>query len=195
MRALGLGANVLVTEIDPIKALEASMNGFRVKPLIDAAPEGDIFVTATGDISVIRKEHMEKMKDSAIIANSGHFNVEINLKELEALSKKRRTIRENLEEYTLSSGKRLYLLAEGRLVNLSAAEGHPSEVMDMSFANQALCAEYIVKTKDIPPKVYRVPKEIDERVAKLKLDSMGVKIDQLTNEQKKYLATWEMGTI
>ena len=195
MRALGLGANVIVTEIDPIKALEASMNGFRVKPLIDAAPEGDIFVTATGDISVIRKEHMEKMKDSAIIANSGHFNVEINLKELEALSKKRRTIRENLEEYTLSSGKRLYLLAEGRLVNLSAAEGHPSEVMDMSFANQALCAEYIVKTKDIPPKVYRVPKEIDERVAKLKLDSMGVKIDQLTNEQKKYLATWEMGTI
>lgn len=195
MRALGLGANVIVTEIEPIKALEASMNGFRVKPLIDAAAEGDIFVTATGDISVIRKEHMEKMKDGAIIANSGHFNVEINLKELEELSQKRRTIRENLEEYTLSSNKRLYLLAEGRLVNLSAAEGHPSEVMDMSFANQALCAEYIVKTKNIPPKVYRVPKEIDERVAKLKLDSMGVKIDELTSEQKKYLATWEMGTI
>lgn len=195
MRALGLGANVIVTEIDPIKALEATMNGFRVKPLIDATSEGDIFVTATGDINVIQKEHMEKMKDGAIIANSGHFNVEINLKELESLSQKKRTIRENLEEYTLLNGKRVYLLAEGRLVNLSAAEGHPSEVMDMSFANQALCAEYIVKTKEIPPKVYRVPKEIDERVAKLKLDSMGVKIDELTSEQKKYLATWEMGTI
>jgi adenosylhomocysteinase len=195
MRAVGLGANVIVTEIDPIKALEASMSGFRVKPLINAASEGDIFVTATGDISVIRREHMEKMKDGAIIANSGHFNVEINLKELKALSKNRRIIRQNLEEYTLKSGKRLYLLAEGRLVNLSAAEGHPSEVMDMSFANQALCSEYIAQTKDMLPKVYRVPEEIDKKVAKLKLDSMGVKIDELTSEQRKYLATWEMGTI
>jgi len=195
MRAVGLGAKVIVTEINPTKALEASMNGFRVMPLIEAAPDGDIFVTATGDISVIRKEHMEKMKDGAIIANSGHFNVEINLKELEAISKNKRTMRQNLEEFTLENGKRVYLLAEGRLVNLSAAEGHPSEVMDMSFANQSLCAEYIVKTTDMPPKVYSVPKEIDENVAKLKLEAMGVKIDELTIEQKKYLATWEMGTI
>lgn len=195
MRALGLGAKVIVTEINPIKALEASMNGFRVMPLIEAAPHGDIFVTATGDISVIRKEHMEKMKDGAIIANSGHFNVEINLKELESISKNKRTMRQNLEEYILENGKRIYLLAEGRLVNLSAAEGHPSEVMDMSFANQALCAEYIVKSTDMPPKVYGVPKEIDERVAELKLEAMGVRIDELTIEQKKYLATWEMGTI
>lgn len=195
MRAVGLGAKVIVTEINPTKALEASMNGFRVMPLIEAAPDGDIFVTATGDISVIRKEHMEKMKDGAIIANSGHFNVEINLKELDAISKNKRTMRQNLEEFTLKNGKRVYLLAEGRLVNLSAAEGHPSEVMDMSFANQALCAEHIVKSKDMPPKVYRVPKEIDEKVAELKLEAMGVKIDELTNEQKKYLATWEMGTI
>jgi adenosylhomocysteinase len=195
MRAVGLGAKVIVTEINPTKALEASMNGFRVMPLIEAAPDGDIFVTATGDISVIRKEHMEKMKDGAIIANSGHFNVEINLKELEAISKNKRTMRQNLEEFTLENGKRVYLLAEGRLVNLSAAEGHPSEVMDMSFANQSLCAEYIVKTTDMPPKVYSVPKEIDENVAELKLEAMGVKIDELTIEQKKYLATWEMGTI
>jgi adenosylhomocysteinase len=195
MRALGLGAKVIVTEINPIKALEASMNGFRVMPLIEAAPLGDIFVTATGDISVIRKEHMEKMKDGAIIANSGHFNVEINLKELASISRNKRTIRQNLEEYALENGKRIYLLAEGRLVNLSAAEGHPSEVMDMSFANQALCAEYIVKSTDMLPKVYGVPKEIDERVAELKLEAMGVRIDELTIEQKKYLATWEMGTI
>jgi adenosylhomocysteinase len=195
MRAVGLGAKVIVTEINPTKALEASMNGFRVMPLIEAAPDGDIFVTATGDISVIRKEHMEKMKDGAIIANSGHFNVEINLKELEAISKNKRTMRQNLEEFTLENGKRVYLLAEGRLVNLSAAEGHPSEVMDMSFANQSLCAEYIIKTTDMPPKVYSVPKEIDENVAELKLEAMGVKIDELTIEQKKYLATWEMGTI
>jgi len=195
MRAVGLGAKVIVTEINPTKALEASMNGFRVMPLIEAAPDEDIFVTATGEISVIRKEYMEKMKDGAIIANSGHFNVEINLKELEAISKNKRTMRQNLEEFTLENGKRVYLLAEGRLVNLSAAEGHPSEVMDMSFANQSLCAEYIVKTTDMPPKVYSVPKEIDENVAELKLEAMGVKIDELTIEQKKYLATWEMGTI
>jgi len=163
-------------------------------PLSEAAPIGDFFVTATGDINVIRKEHMEKMKDGAIIANSGHFNVEISLKDLEKLSKTKRTIRPNLEEYMLKDGRKLYLLAEGRLVNLAAAEGHPSEVMDMSFANQALNAEYIAKTSKMAPKVYPVPKNIDEKVAELKLKAMGVKIDELTPEQKKYLETWEMGT-
>ena len=194
MRAQGMGANVIVTEVKPLKALEAAMNGFRVMPMVDAAPIGDIFVTATGDISVIRKEHMQKMKDGAIIANSGHFNVEISIKDLESLSKAKRTIRPNLEEYTLEDGRKLHLLAEGRLVNLSAAEGHPSEVMDMSFANQALCAEYMAKTEKLPPKVYTVPTNIDETVAELKLKSMGVKIDELTDEQIKYLAAWEMGT-
>jgi len=194
MRAQGLGANVIITEVQPLRALEAVMNGFRVMPIIEAAPIGDIFVTATGDINVIRKEHMQKMKDGAIIANSGHFNVEISIKDLESLSKTKRTIRPNLEEYTLEDGRKIHLLAEGRLVNLSAAEGHPSEVMDMSFANQALCAEYMAKTVKLPPKVYTVPTNIDETVAELKLKSMGVKIDELTIEQKKYLATWEMGT-
>jgi adenosylhomocysteinase len=194
MRAQGMGANVIVTEVQPLKALEAAMNGFRVMPMAEAAVIGDIFVTATGDINVIRKEHMQKMKDGAIIANSGHFNVEISLKDLEALSTAKRTIRPNLEEYTLKDGRKLHLLAEGRLVNLSAAEGHPSEVMDMSFANQALCAEYMAKTAKLPPKVYTVPTDIDENVAELKLKSMGVKIDELTAEQKKYLAAWEMGT-
>ncbi|MCW4054505.1 MAG: adenosylhomocysteinase [Candidatus Bathyarchaeota archaeon] len=193
-RAQGMGANVIVTEVKPLRALEAAMSGFRVMPIAEAAPIGDIFVTATGDINVIRKEHMQKMKDGAIIANSGHFNVEISIKDLEAISTAKRTIRPNLEEYTLRDGKKLHLLAEGRLVNLSAAEGHPSEVMDMSFANQALCAEYMAKTAKLPPKVYVVPTEIDQTVAKLKLKSMGVKIDELTAEQKKYLATWEMGT-
>jgi adenosylhomocysteinase len=195
MRAQGMGANVIVTEVQPLKALEAAMNGFRVMPMAEAAVIGDIFVTATGDINVIRKEHMQKMKDGAIIANSGHFNVEISLKDLEALSTAKRTIRPNLEEYMLKDGRKLHLLAEGRLVNLSAAEGHPSEVMDMSFANQALCAEYMAKTEKLPPKVYTVPTDIDETVAELKLKSMGVKIDELTEEQKKYLAAWEMGTI
>jgi adenosylhomocysteinase len=194
MRAQGLGANVIVTEVVPTKALEAAMNGLRVMSLSEAAPIGDFFVTATGDINVIRREHMEKMKDGAIIANSGHFNVEISLKDLEKLSKSKRTIRPNLEEYKLKDGRKLYLLAEGRLVNLAAAEGHPSEVMDMSFANQALCAEYIAKTPKMAPMVSTVPKSIDEKVAELKLKSMGVKIDELTAEQKKYLATWEMGT-
>jgi adenosylhomocysteinase len=194
MRAQGMGANVIVTEVQPLKALEAAMNGFRVMPMAEAAVIGDIFVTATGDINVIRKEHMQKMKDGAIIANSGHFNVEISLKDLEALSTAKRTIRPNLEEYMLKDGRKLHLLAEGRLVNLSAAEGHPSEVMDMSFANQALCAEYMAKTEKLPPKVYTVPTDIDENVAELKLKSMGVKIDELTEEQKKYLAAWEMGT-
>jgi adenosylhomocysteinase len=194
MRAQGLGANVIVTEVKPLRALEAAMNGLRVMPIAEAAALGDLFVTATGDINVIRKEHMQKMKDGAIIANSGHFNVEISLKGLESLSKSRRTLRPNLEEFTLKDGKRLYLLAEGRLVNLAAAEGHPSEVMDMSFANQALCAEHIAKSDRMMPKVYAVPCDIDDNIAQLKLQSMGVTIDKLTPEQQKYLSTWEMGT-
>jgi adenosylhomocysteinase len=194
MRAQGLGANVIVTEVQPIRALEAVMNGLRVMSMAEAAPIGDIFVTATGDISVIRMEHMQKMKDGAIMANSGHFNVEINIKDLESLSTAKRTMRPNLEEYTLKDGRKLYLLAEGRLVNLAAAEGHPSEVMDMSFANQALSSEYIAKSAKLQPKVYVVPKELDETVAELKLKTMGIKIDELTAEQKKYLSTWEMGT-
>ena len=194
MRAQGLGANVIVTEVIPTKALEAAMNGLRVMPMAEAAAIGDIFVTATGDLNVIRKEHMQKMKDGAIIANSGHFNVEISLKDLESLSTAKRTMRPNLEEYTLKDGRRIHLLAEGRLVNLAAAEGHPSEVMDMSFANQALCAEHIAKSAKMTPKVYTVPCEIDENIAKLKLKAMGIAIDELTPEQKKYLATWEMGT-
>ncbi|MGO8806637.1 MAG: adenosylhomocysteinase [Candidatus Bathyarchaeia archaeon] len=194
MRAQGLGANVIVTEVQPTRALEAVMNGLRVMPMAEAAAVGDIFITATGDISVIRKEHMQKMKDGAIMANSGHFNVEVNIKDLESLSTTKRTMRPNLEEYILKDGRKLYLLAEGRLVNLAAAEGHPSEVMDMSFANQALCSEYIAKAADLKPKVYTVPKEIDENVADLKLKSMNVAIDELTDEQKKYLSTWEMGT-
>jgi len=194
MRAQGLGANVIVTEVKPLRALEAAMNGLRVMPIAEAAALGDLFITATGDINVIRKEHMQKMKDGAIIANSGHFNVEISLKGLESLSKSRRTLRPNLEEFTLKDGKRLYLLAEGRLVNLAAAEGHPSEVMDMSFANQALCAEHIAKSDRMMPKVYAVPCDIDDNIAQLKLQSMGVNIDKLTPEQQKYLSTWEMGT-
>jgi len=194
MRAQGMGANVIVTEVQPTRALEAVMNGFRVMTMAEAAPIGDIFVTATGDINVIRKEHFEKMKDGAIMCNSGHFNVEINIPELESISKSKRTIRPNMDEYTTHDNRRLYLLGEGRLVNLAAAEGHPSEVMDMSFANQALCSEYIAKSKKLETKVYVVPKDIDEKVAELKLQSMGIAIDVLTEEQKRYLCTWEMGT-
>ena len=194
MRAQGLGANVIVTEVNPLRALEAAMNGLRVAPMAEASALGDIFVTATGDINVIRREHMQRMKDGAIIANSGHFNVEISLKDLEELSTMKRTMRPNLEEYTLKDGRKLFLLAEGRLVNLAAAEGHPSEVMDMSFANQALCVEYMAKTDKMTPKVYTVPSNIDETVAELKLEAMGINIDKLTAEQQKYLATWEMGT-
>jgi len=195
MRANGMGANVIITEINPLRALEAVMNGFRVMPIAEAATVGDIFVTTTGDVSVIRKEHMQTMKDGAILANSGHFNVEIDTKDLEELTVSKRNMRPNLVEYTLNNGRKLYLLAEGRLVNLAAAEGHPPEVMDMSFANQALCTEYLTKTDKMSPKVYPVPKEIDETVAKLKLNAMKIEIDELTDEQKKYLATWEMGTI
>jgi len=194
MRAQGMGANVIVTEVNPTRALEAAMNGYRVMPLADAATVGDIFVTATGDTGVIRKEHMQRMKDGALLANSGHFNVEVNPKYLEELATSRRNIRPNLDEYTLKDGRRLYLLAEGRLVNLAAAEGHPSEVMDMSFANQALCVEHLAKSGKMEPKVYAVPKVIDEKVASLKLDAMGIRIDKLTDEQKRYLGTWESGT-
>ena len=194
MRAQGHGANVIVTEVQPTRALEAVMNGLRVMPMAEAAEIGDIFVTATGDINVVRKEHMQKMKDGAIIANSGHFNVEISIPDLEVLSMSKRTIRPNLEEYKLKDGRRIILLAEGRLVNLAAAEGHPSEVMDMSFANQALCAEHIARASRLATKVYAVPCEIDESVANMKLKAMGVNIDKLTPEQERYLSTWEMGT-
>ncbi|MEE8401706.1 MAG: adenosylhomocysteinase [Candidatus Hydrothermarchaeaceae archaeon] len=195
MRASGMGANVIVTEVDPLKALEAVMDGYRVMPLSDAAKIGDIFVTVTGNMNVIRGEHMKLMKDGAIIANSGHFNVEIDIPELERLSSKKRKIRDSVEEYVLKSGKSLFLLGEGRLINLAAAEGHPAAVMDMSFANQALCARYIKKEgKKLKPLVYPVPESIDKEVARLKLSSMGVKIDKLTKEQKKYLSSWEMGT-
>jgi adenosylhomocysteinase len=194
-RARGMGAHVMITEVDPVRALEAIMDGFRVVSMNDAAKMGDIFVTVTGNTGVIRREHMVKMKSGAMIANSGHFNVEINIPDLERMAVSKRTLRPNLEEYLLKDGRKLYLLAEGRLVNLASAEGHPSEVMDMSFANQALCVEYLAKTKRLEPKVYNVPKEIDATVAKLKLNSMGVKIDSLTGEQKKYMVSWEEGTI
>jgi len=195
LRARGMGANVIVTEVDPVKALEAVMDGFRVTSIDNASSIGDIFVTTTGDTNVIRKEHMLKMKSNAILANSGHFNVEINIPDLESVTSSKRNIRPNLEEYLLQNGKKLYLLAEGRLVNLAAAEGHPSEVMDMSFANQALCVKYIVQKGKMKPKVYKVPKGIDNLVASLKLKAIGVEIDKLTEEQKKYIATWEAGTI
>ncbi|ACO04662.1 MAG TPA: adenosylhomocysteinase [Persephonella sp.] len=195
MRAAGMGAEVIVTEVDPLKALEARMDGFRVMPMIEAAKIGDFFVTVTGNINVIDKHHFEVMKDGAIVANSGHFDVEINIKALEELSVSQRDIRENVREYRLPDGRNIYLLAEGRLVNLAAAEGHPASVMDMSFANQALSAEYIYKNHDsLKPKVYKVPDELDFEVARLKLNAMGIQIDQLTEEQKEYLSSWEHGT-
>ncbi len=194
LRARGMGASVIVTETNPVKALEAVMDGFRVMPMDEAAGIGDIFVTVTGNVGIIRKEQMEKMRDGAILANSGHFNVEIDIPELEGMAASKREIRPNLEEYRLKDGKRLYLLGEGRLINLAAAEGHPSEVMDMSFANQALCIEHLIKKPKLEPRVYSVPKEIDEFVADLKLRAMNVKIDKLTEEQKKYLSSWEAGT-
>jgi len=194
-RARGMGAHVLVTEVNPVKALEAIMDGFQVMTMAEAARIGDIFVTLTGNTGVIRKEHMLRMKNHALLANSGHFNVEINIPDLEGLAESKRTLRPNLEEYALKNGTKLYLLAEGRLVNLASAEGHPSEVMDMSFANQALSVEYLMKAKQLEPKVYDVPKEIDSMVAALKLNALGVKIDKLTPEQKKYIASWEEGTI
>lgn len=193
-RAKGMGANVIVTEVNPRFALEAVMDGFSVLPMAEASKIGDIFVTATGNKDIIRKEHFLKMKSCAILANAGHFNVELNLNDLEKLSKGKRQIRENLEEYQLKNGKKIYLLTEGRLVNLAAAEGHPSEVMDMSFSLQALTAKWLVKNKKLVPKVYRVPEAIDREVSRLKLIAMGIKIDELTPGQKKYLESWQEGT-
>ena len=195
MRARGMGANVIIIEIDPLKALEAVMDGYSVMPLKEAARIGDVFVTLTGDINVIRKEHFEVMKDGAIVANSGHFNVELDIPALEKISKSKRVVREFVEEYTLKGGKRINLLGEGRLINLAAAEGHPASVMDMSFANQALSCEYIAKNyKKLDKKVYKVPEFMDKNIAKLKLESLGIGIDTLTKEQKEYLDSWEIGT-
>ncbi len=193
MRLRGMGARVIVVEADPIRALEAVMDGFEVTNMLEAAKKGEIFITATGDKDVIRKEHMEVMKDGAILANAGHFNVEISIPDLESLAVKKREIRRYVTEYSLKNGKRLYLLAEGRLVNLVAAEGHPSEVMDMSFANQALSVLYIHENKGkLPKKVLRVPRELDEEVALRKLSSMNIKIEKLTEDQKKYLESWRI---
>jgi adenosylhomocysteinase len=194
-RARGMGANVVITEVDSLRALEATMDGFQVMPLLKAAEVGDIFVTVTGNISIIRKEHMLKMRDGAIVANSGHFNVEVNIPDLEEISSSKKTMRPNLEEYVLHNGRRIYLLAQGRLVNLASAEGHPSEVMDLSFSNQALCVEHIAKNPRMKPQVLSVPKEIDELVASLKLRAMGVQIDEITDEQKRYISSWEAGTV
>jgi len=195
MRARGMGANVIVTEVDSLRALEAVMDGYRVMPIADAAKIGDIFCTLTGDINVIRTEHFLTMKDGAIVSNSGHFNVELELQGLEKISKNKRRIRDFIDEYTLSSGHRINVLAEGRLINLASAEGHPSSVMDMSFANQALSAEYLTNNNQtLEDRVYRVPIEIDQLIAKLKLLSMGIEIDTLTEEQERYLASWDMGT-
>jgi adenosylhomocysteinase len=195
MRAKGLGADVIVTEVDPMKALEAVMDGFRVMPMSEAASIGDLFITATGDINVLDSAHFAAMKNGAIMANSGHFNVEINLPALEGLAGEVRRVREFLDEYILNDGRRLYLAGEGRLVNLAAAEGHPSAVMDMSFANQALAAEYMVKNHaSLKKTVYSVPEEIDHEIARLKLAAMGVNIDVLTPEQEAYLNEWRMGT-
>jgi adenosylhomocysteinase len=194
-RAAGNGANVIVCEVDSVKALEARMDGYRVMPMAEAAKKGDIFITATGDINVIDKHHFPLMKNGAIICNTGHFDVEINIKSLTEMSKKIRDIRDNLREYTLPNGRKVFLLAEGRLVNLSAAEGHPPEVMDMSFANQAFAAEYILKNKDkLKPHVYKLPDDVDEKIASVKLSALGIKIDTLTAEQKKYLSSWTEGT-
>jgi adenosylhomocysteinase len=195
MRASGMGANVIVTEVDPLRALEATMDGYRVMPISDAAETGDFFCTLTGDINVIRKEHFLKMKDGAIVCNSGHFNVELDINGLKEISTEVRKIRNYIEEYSLTKGTKIYLLGEGRLINLAAAEGHPSSVMDMSFANQALAAEYLVKNGgNLENRVYSVPEDIDKEIARLKLKSMGIRIDTLTEEQEKYLNSWEMGT-
>lgn len=195
MRGHGMGANVTICEVDPLRALEAVMDGYKVAPLREAAKYGDIFVTATGDINILDRPHFVLMKDGAILANTGHFNVEINIKALKKMSKRIRKMRDFVEEYTLRSGKRINLLASGRLVNLAAAEGHPAHVMDMSFSNQALSCLFLVKNrKKLDKRVYGVPEEIDKEIARLKLKSMGVGIDRLTPEQKKYLSSWETGT-
>src|SRR5205085_5168337 len=194
-RAKGMGADVIVTEIDPLKAIEAVMDGHRVMSMPEAAKIGDVFVTVTGNKNVLAKEHFEVMKDGAIIANSGHFNVEIDIPTLEKMSSSKRLTRDFVEEFSMKDGRKIYLLGEGRLINLAAAEGHPASVMDMSFANQALSVEYVVKNHaSLEKKVYPVPVDLDKRVAKLKLESMGVKIDKLTSEQEEYLASWSEGT-
>ncbi|MDY6931932.1 MAG: adenosylhomocysteinase [Halobacteriota archaeon] len=194
-RAEGMGANVIVTEIDPIRAIEAVMDGYRVMPMIEAAKIGDIFVTVTSNADIIRKEHFMEMKDGAIVANSGHFNIEINIGDLEGLASSKDRIKEFVDRYTLSGGKKIYLLGEGRLLNLVAAEGHPASVMDMGFAGQALAVEYIKNNSDkLEPKVYSIPKDIDAEIARLKLESMNVKIDELTEGQIKYMSSWDLGT-
>lgn len=195
MRAKGHGADVIVTEIDPVKGIEAVMDGFRVLPMADAAKEGDVFITVTGNKTVIRSEHFEHMKSGAVICNSGHFNVEIDIPALEKLSSSKREVRPLVDEYLLKDGRRINLIAEGRLVNLATAEGHPASVMDMSFANQALSAEYLVKnSKTLKAQVYVVPEDLDKEIAKMKLESMGHKLDKLTAEQEHYLASWQEGT-
>ncbi len=194
-RARGLGALVTVVETDPLRALEAVMEGFQVTTSLEAAASCDLFITVTGDIHVLRKEHFQVMRDGAILANSGHFNVEIDIPALEEMSRSRRRVRDNVEEFLLPDGRRIYLLAEGRLVNLAAAEGHPASVMDMSFANQALCVEYVKGAHaTLDRVVYDVPEELDREIARLKLASMGIRIDSLTPEQEEYLSSWEMGT-
>ena len=195
MRAKGMGSHVIVTEVDPLRALEAAMDGFEVLPMERAAETGDIFVTATGDKGVIRREHMERMKDGAVLANTGHFNVEIDIPALRALATETRTLRQFVDEFQLEDGRRIYLIADGRLVNLAAAEGHPAQVMDMSFANQALSAEFLVaNAASLERRVYSVPEEADLEIARLKLATMGIDIDELTDEQAKYLASWDEGT-
>ena len=195
-RCKGMGANVIVTEVDAVKGIEAAMDGFRVMPMIEAAKIGDLFCTLTGDIHVIRKEHFEVMKDGALVANSGHFNVEIDIEALRKLAKEEKPeVRKNVDGFVLPNGRTIYLLAEGRLINLAAAEGHPASVMDMSFSTQVLMSEWVVKSKEkLEPKVYNVPESIEEWVARLKLQSMGIGIDELTEEQKEYLSSWEIGT-
>ena len=194
-RAQGMGAQVIVTEVNPIPALEATMDGYQVMPLIKACETGEIFITTTGNMNVIDKAHFTQMKDGAILANSGHFNVEINIPALESLAKSKKRVRPFVDEYTLNNGKHIYLLGEGRLINLAAAEGHPASVMDMSFANQSLCVEYLINTRGkLKPDVYPVPEDIDREVGRLKLGSMNIAIDSLTEEQKKYLESWESGT-
>ncbi len=194
-RARGMGANVTITEVSPLRALEAVMDGFSVKPLMEASKTGDVFVTSTGDAKVISEKHFGVMKDGAIIANSGHFNVEIDLEMLEKLSAGKRRVKKLVDEYTMQDGRKINLLGEGRLVNLAGAEGHPPEVMDMSFANQALSAEFLAREgKKLEKKVYRVPENIDKRIAELKLNAMGISIDSLTPEQQEYLSSWELGT-
>jgi len=190
-----MGAQVIVTEVEPLRALEAVMDGYRVMPMLEAAQVGDIICTVTGNLAVLRQEHFEAMKNGVIICNSGHFNVEIDIPALEALSDSRRTLRDYVEEFTLKDGRRICLLGEGRLINLASAEGHPASVMDMSFANQALSAEYMVKNaKQFAKEVYPVPPEIDQEIARLKLAAMGVLIDHLTSDQARYLSSWQEGT-